>query len=226
MAKGDKPNGHNTKEKPMARCWYYDVSLLDDPGLFARGMESLPWDERKQAILRYRMQPDRLLGLGAGLLCAHALRHEGASDLTLAYGENQKPRLKYQPTPHIHFNLSHSGNIAICAVSNHAVGADVELMHEADAGIARICFTEQEIAWMNSQDDPGRAFTRLWTRKESYIKYLGTGFYTEPKSFCALPGAESTADVAYSEHEVSDHLMCVCAHADEQVEFVRWEGIS
>ena len=208
----------------MARCWYYDVSELEDPALFAEGMESLPWQKRKDAIMRYRMQPDRLLGLGAGLLCVHALQHEGVDDLTLDYGERDKPHLRHYP--HVHFNLSHSGTIAICAVSSHPVGADVELMHAADAGIARICFTEQEILWMNSQDDPARAFTRLWTRKESYIKRLGTGFYTEPKSFCALPGRESTADVVYSEHEVKEHLVCVCTRTNEQTEFLRWEGFA
>ena len=57
-------------------------------------------------------------------------------------------------------------------------------------------------------------------------KYLGTGFYTEPRSFCALPGAESISGVAFCEHEIANHLVCVCTRGGEEVEFVRWEGVS
>ena len=28
---------------------------------------------------------------------------------------------------------------------------------------------------INASDDPIRTFTELWTRKEAYVKYLGTG---------------------------------------------------
>ena len=117
------------------KCYYYDVSGLSSPERFARELASLPWEERRERILRYRFEKDRRLSLGAGLLAAYALREAGAEDLTLQTGENGKPELLSYPD--IHFNLSHSGTIAVCAVSDRPVGVDVEFLGRPHRELAR-----------------------------------------------------------------------------------------
>ena len=204
----------------MARCWYYDVSELAEPYLYREGLALLPWEERRRQVGRFAFEKDRLLCLGAGLLCAHALRREGVGDLTLAYGAYGKPHLAN--APEIHFNLSHSGRLAACAVGTTPVGVDVEERQTADDDVMRQCFQEKEIRWIRAQADEGLAFTRLWTRKESYLKLLGAGLSEEPTSCSVLPEDEAALGVAFHEREVGGCRLCVCTRVGEPVAFARW----
>lgn len=190
-------------------CWYYDVSELYDAETFNVAMALLPWSERRAKVERFVFLKDKCLCLGAGLLCAYALRAAGARDLTMAYGAYDKPHLKNHP--HIHFNVSHSGTMAVCAVSSSPVGIDVEERQSYDEGVARLCFTDDELEWLSQQADADWAFTRLWTRKESYLKLLGTGLSKSANSFVAIPGAYPEPNVRFCEYSISKYALCVCA---------------
>ena len=201
-------------------CWYFDVRPLCDPALFSRGMSALPWEERREQAMRFRFEKDRRLCLGAGLLLAYALRQAGATDLSLRRLSNGKPVLIN--APNIHFNLSHSGTLAACAVSDRPVGVDVEALQSVEPGVVAMCFQPIEQAWINQADDRSRAFTRLWTRKESYLKLRGTGLTCPLDSFCVLPGKDAPDGVCYSEMDEMDHLICVCTQQNDAVIFKQW----
>lgn len=190
-------------------CWYADARQLEDKECFARGMDKLRWDERREQIGRFRFDKDRRLCLAGGLIIAHALRTWGVHDLTLSVGEYGKPFLAH--VPDVHFNLSHAGVICTCAVSDDPVGVDVETCREVIDGVARRCFQECELTWLYAQPDVDEAFTRLWTRKESYLKLLGTGFAREANSFAAAPGHDGKLDASFFECEVEAHALCVCS---------------
>ena len=66
-----------------------------------------------------------------------------------------------------------------------------------------------------------RLFTRIWTRKESFLKYLGTGLMTPADQVCVLPGRQG--EVSFAETEVEGHLMCVCHPGRARVNFARWD---
>jgi 4'-phosphopantetheinyl transferase len=93
-----------------------------------------------------------------------------------------KPYLAVDGSPHeVKFNLSHSGNTMILAVSRHEpVGVDIEEWnHRLDfAAIARECFAESEKAFWQALPEQEKIdmFFRLWTRKESFVKTVGAGF--------------------------------------------------
>lgn len=198
-------------------CWYYDVHPLYDSELFSRGMALLPWEERRAKVMRFHFEKDRCLCLGAGLLLEHALRQAGASDLSLHCLPNGKPVLANEPN--IHFNLSHSGTMAVCALSDHPVGVDVEILQKAEPGVMNMCFRHDEQEWIRRSDHPDHAFTRLWTRKESYLKLLGTGLSYPLNAFSVLPGAAMPEDVEFTEHEEAGHLICVCTYERETADF-------
>lgn len=202
-------------------CWVCDVTPLADPLLFAEGMSVLPWEERLIKVSRFRFIEDRMRCLGAGLLAMHALRQAGADDLRLATDKNGKPGLT--GCPHIQFNLSHSGKLAVCAVSDHPVGTDVEAPGRDHTGVALRCFQEDELKWLAGAEDRSRAFLRLWTRKESYIKLLGLGLSCPLKSVSVIPGGETEKEVSFSEWETEEHLICVCSSGERQFHFLRWK---
>lgn len=202
-------------------CWVCDVRPLADPALFSRGMSLLPWEDRREQIMRFRLERDRRLCLGAGLLLAHALRYAGATDLSLRRLLNGKPVLA--ACPDIHFNLSHSGTLAVCAVSDQPVGADVEVLQSGDSHVAAFCFQPAELEWMNRFEDPAYPFTRLWTRKESYLKLLGTGLSRSPNSFRVIPGKDTPSGCTFSEREKDGHLICICSFQNDEVIFREWQ---
>jgi 4'-phosphopantetheinyl transferase len=202
-------------------CWHVDVSELIDEGRFERAMDALAWPERREKVMRYRFGRDRRLSLAGGLLVAHALRAWGVRDLTMAYGEFGKPRLARDAG--VHFNLSHAGTYCVCAVADEPVGADVEVSQEVDAGVVRICLQERERVWMYAQADTGWAFTRLWTRKEAYLKLLGTGLSLEANTFAALPEDEEALGVRFFEAELQGHALSVCRRSTQPVSLERFD---
>lgn len=199
-------------------CAYYDVSELADNALMARAMKQLPWSKRRERAQRFLRDEDRRLCVGAGLLAADMLRRAGATDLSLAYGTCEKPYLSNYPN--LHFNISHSGTYAACAVSSEPVGVDIEEICDHGRVVAEHCFLPHELSWLYSQADTARAFTRLWVRKESYIKLVGTGLSLEPLTFSVVGEDDTsvTSDVTFTEFEVGNCLLCTCTTDDKPVD--------
>ena len=95
--------------------------------------------------------------------------------------------------PHLIFNLSHSDNLAVlglayCPHGNCEIGVDLEKI-SADRdhmSIAERFFHPEEFTAINLSADRACKFTEIWTKKESYLKMLGTGLKTPLNSFSVL----------------------------------------
>ncbi len=74
----------------------------------------------------------------------------------------------------VNFNISHSGQYVACAVCDRAVGVDIQTLTPCRLTVARRFFTDAEIEAAVLGGDI--EFTKIWTRKEAYLKMLGTGF--------------------------------------------------
>jgi 4'-phosphopantetheinyl transferase len=92
-----------------------------------------------------------------------------------------KPYLVVDGRPHeVKFNLSHSGDRMMLAVSRHEpVGVDIEVWLDGFdcAAVAEECFAETEKAFWQAlpAHEKADAFYRFWTRKESFVKAIGAG---------------------------------------------------
>ncbi|RDH87472.1 MAG: 4'-phosphopantetheinyl transferase [endosymbiont of Escarpia spicata] len=100
----------------------------------------------------------------------------------LKYGEHGKPELAGLPGD-IHFNLAHSGHLAILAVScDCPVGVDVEKIQSRRymLGIAERMFSAEDFTSLEplSGSAQTRRFCHLWTGLEARHKCLGTGLFT------------------------------------------------
>jgi 4'-phosphopantetheinyl transferase len=109
-------------------------------------------------------------------------------------GVGRQPRLRVNPWG-LHFSVSHSGDQVAIAVASAPVGIDIERV-EADCGwqaIADTCFHRSEKAFLEPMRGPAacEAFFEIWTRKEAYLKAIGTALETDPPSFSTV-GPDST----------------------------------
>ena len=95
--------------------------------------------------------------------------------LDIAANENGKPYLT--AAPDVHFSLSHSAAWAVCAVSDHPVGVDIQQCRSFKPNIADRFFHPDEVRYLSSLSPAERenAFYTLWALKESYVKADGRG---------------------------------------------------
>lgn len=73
------------------------------------------------------------------------------------------------------FNLSHSNDIVILAVSENKIGIDIELVKPRNfLAVAEYLFNEKEIAILKKSDTfLARNFYSYWTLKEAFVKCNG-----------------------------------------------------
>lgn len=97
-----------------------------------------------------------------------------------------KPYFKDIP---IQFSISHSGNMWVCLMARKPVGVDIQEMREIQyLDIAKRFYTQEEIKYVELMGQYG--FFQIWTMKESYIKYLGTGLSEGLNTFSVVQNNE------------------------------------
>ena len=123
---------------------------------------------------------DKVRCLAAWLLMARILGTRGfLAEDELFTGSNGKPYLKNGPF----FNLSHSGFHVLLATGEVELGVDIE-EQRADEGpaLAHTAFHASELAALPKKNSIQHIYD-LWTAKESYLKWLGSGLTRETASF-------------------------------------------
>lgn len=217
------------------RLYLMDTRALEDPERFsARYLEMPPW--RKAKIDALRFEKDKRLSLAAGVLLRRALERAGAGEAEVCFEKNGKP---YLPGGGLEFNLSHSGRVAVCAVSPRPVGVDVEAFRHFDEKLLRHICREDELAFFRARAAPGdedRFFTGLWTLKESFLKYLGTGILLPPREVRIepAPGGELRAvcgrypaaagEVYFTQYALEGHALSVCSPGKAFAAEMEWAG--
>ena len=122
---------------------------------------------------------------------AHALLREA---VRLAWGWEDLPRLDrgdrgkpwFPERPERHFNLSHSGPYALCALGDAPVGADVEQVRPRRPFLPEKALSPEEFSWFQTLGGRWEDFYTLWTLKEAKVKCLGSGL-DRPAREIAVP---------------------------------------
>ena len=167
------------------RVYIADISALKETPVFERFLGQVP-EYRQKKAMSFKFPKGKMQSLGVGLLLQMACRDAGfdGADNHIAYGENGKPYLV--DFPEVHFNLSHSGERVMCAISPFEVGCDVEIIKGDRGKLAERFFKSEESAWIKhfeTLEAQSEAFYRLWTLKECYMKVTGRGLSLMPDMF-------------------------------------------
>jgi len=94
---------------------------------------------------------------------------------TFLYNVHGAPYLEDGP----YFSISHCKQGIAVVVSDRPVGIDIEGLRKVDDGLVRKTMNTQEQAQIAAAANPEQEFIRLWTRKEAYVKMLGTGIISD-----------------------------------------------
>ncbi len=156
------------------KVYVSDTGLLKDKGVFGELYKTVSPD-RQRKIDAFLFEKDKRLCLAAELLLKKGLSDAGIESFKVKCGAFGKPYIENEG---ICFNLSHSEEMVMCAVSSEEVGCDVEKITDIDLEIAkRFFYTTEYDAITAAQSDEERKdiFFRLWTLKESFMKATGLG---------------------------------------------------
>ena len=211
----------------MVKLYVADISNLPDPLSVPEILQRLPLG-RQQRIHSMKQEKSRKQSMGVGLLLQKVLALYHMQDSKVFIGEHGKPMVDG-----LEFSLSHSGDLIICAVSDKPVGCDVEEIRKAPKGVAERYFSDSEQEYLDqfSGEEYDKAFFRIWTLKESYVKMTGEGMGVPMEEYevivddCARVIRDEGVQGCYvSEVEIPGYIISICAESSAHVE-VMWEKL-
>lgn len=161
--------------------FYFNITPLRNKNIFAEKLKEIS-PKRLAKIERLKKQDDKFRCLGAGLLINYVKsRFDISDDIMIA--KNGKPHFTKEK---MSFNISHSGNYVVIAVSDYNIGIDIQRMEKSNSLIAERNFCASECAYINENDNHDikrQRFHEIWTIKEAYLKNIGIGLRKPLNSF-------------------------------------------
>lgn len=177
---------NNTKNTQI-NIYFCDVSPLEDEILYSEYYSKCS-NGRKEKTDRLRLKKDKQLSVGAEYILRYACKDFGIDfyKQNILYGEKSKP---YFENCDINYNISHSGNFAMCIMSYSEVGCDIEKRAVYNLDTAQRFFHKNETEMLcecKTDEEMSTLFCKIWTLKESYIKCCGKGLSMPLNSFSVV----------------------------------------
>jgi len=131
--------------------------------------------------MRYRKWEDRHRALLGKVMLRRGLDEHGLKDFdlkNLIYNKLQKPQLPGK----VQFNISHAGNVVICAFNTDGViGVDIEIIQPITLEDFEFIFDTDTFRQLRQARDQEGAFFEAWTIREAVLKAEGSGITEDAK---------------------------------------------
>lgn len=101
--------------------------------------------------------------------------NKSISEIKFTKNPHGKPLCSYG----IYFSISHSDEYIAIVFDNSEIGIDIEKKRKINQKLWKKTASESDIA-QYLLDDADTGFLKMWTIKEAYFKFIGTGI-TDPK---------------------------------------------
>lgn len=197
----------------MIKIYIADVTDLN---IDENVLKSFP-DIRVKKIEKLPNISDKKLSYGAGLLIDKYVLN-GDKDAYFVHSDG-----KPYTTNGLFFNVSHSGNYVVLAVSDKEIGCDIQKCDEKNfQRVAKFVFHKNEIELLNSTDDKLTTFFDIWTKKEAYLKLLGTGFQRKATDidFSQDIYRENDKTYFFANWKIDDYFISACyEESNEEIEY-------
>lgn len=201
----------------MLKLYYANVSNLNLEKSYSKVSNN-----RKAKIDNFIFEKDKKLSCGAELLLLNSLKKIGIYDPIFKLTKFEKPYISNYPN--IHFNLSHSGEMVACGISDKEIGVDIEKVDDIDLDIAKNYFFNNEYEDIMKSNNSKEKFFEYWVLKESYMKYTGLGFNLELNSFSieikdkiSLKINKELKDINFNLFSISNYKLAIASSYKNQV---------
>lgn len=164
----------------MIVVYYTVISEVYHEQLLKKHLPKYSTDFREK-INNYKRLQDAQSSLLGRLLLSNATMSFTNNVDNIKYTDYQKPYFENLPYK---FNISHSGEVVICAFSNkYELGIDIEEIKDIELDVFKDQMTENEWKAVMQAEAQKEAFYEYWTKKEAVIKAHGKGLSLPLKSF-------------------------------------------
>lgn len=184
--------------------------------------------EKRAKVKKYRFIKDAQRTLLGDVLARYLICHKtGVVNTGLCFENNAYGKPQLITPPFVHFNISHSGEWVVAAVSSYPVGIDVEEIKEAPLVISNRFFSKDErlTLFKESKHCQNEAFYYLWTLKESYIKAEGKGLFMKLDTFTVGLGVTHINGMELLNERLDErHVLGLCS-AQGQVKHIEKSGL-
>ncbi|GIQ60768.1 4'-phosphopantetheinyl transferase [Flavobacterium collinsii] len=167
----------------MIYIYYSYLSKENHENMLKYDLPKFPVDYQEK-IKRYRRWQDAQLSLLGRILLFNAteeIYNHNPYDKEIKHTKYNKP---YFDNDLIRFNISHSGNIVVCALNDeNEIGIDIEIINDIEIEDFKSQLTEFEWNKIVLSRNKKDTFYDYWTKKEAVIKAHGDGLAIPLSSF-------------------------------------------
>ena len=189
--------------------------------------------EKRRKIDRYKKKEDAQRSLIGELLVRYILCNKfNLLNEDIVFFEDNYGKPYIHPKFNLNFNISHSAEWIVCAISEYPVGIDIEKILPIEFSIANHFFSMEEYNALISQDEGKKLtyFYQLWCAKESYIKAVGKGLSISLDSFTiniynnlySIKHNSENSKLYIKECEIdSNYVLVVCSQIEKEINHVQ-----
>lgn len=175
-------NKTNVLNSKSIIIWQYPLN-----NLFNGAFNLLSADEQQRANNFYFKKHQRRFIVSHAMLRIILAQYAKIAPKNLSFSSHKNGKPFLIDFPNIQFNLSHSGEAALVAISKDSpLGIDLEFFKKSSfAGIAKQMFSARENNILNNSSFSIKpmVFFKIWTQKEAVIKADGIGMNSFTKNF-------------------------------------------
>ncbi len=200
----------------MITIYYSNTDQLSD-SLFETFLSALPEDIQRD-ITRYKFMNDRKLKLLGRLLIQyyHYINNILYHVSDIQYSDMGKPFLEQG----INFNITHSEKIVMVGFSDKIIGIDIEKDRGIGVDETYRFFHPDETKWIMDQPSLSKGFLRMWTRKEAYLKAIGTGISNNLQEIVCLNDLVQDGSIWYlTDFEFNDDYHAAICSPQNDIQY-------
>lgn len=215
------------REKMPVELYAIHTGFLEDEIIFAKKLKQVSYDRYKK-VNSLKIKEEQKRSLAAGLLLESILRERGYDPEKMEREESG--RLFLREAQDFYFSIAHSGEYAVCAISDLPVGVDIQQKRDTKMKLARRFFQSVEADHIEQQpvEKQQDLFFRYWTGKESYLKLTGKGLLGGLDSFMIDFESSKILD-PYSQKEIhlkeyhcfQDYYVSVACYSADFATFIK-----
>ena len=188
---------------------YIDDSVLLTPRERVDRCYGQMSEQRKEHVNKFALTRDRVNGIMVYDLLKRGLAQEKGIIIppVFIFGQYGKPFLR--DYPEIFFSLSHCSKAVACVIGDKLVGVDIETIKPIDNSIINYTCNEEEKKEIMCSVCPEIEFTKIWTKKESYLKMIGSGINGDIKEVLRMEAVVNSRFTIVI-NESKQYVCCCC----------------
>jgi len=186
----------------------YIIDILPESKLYTENLLHMVSQEKSEKLNNYKSEIDKKLSLYGELLVRYKICVEmGIRNNEIVFCKNTHGKPYLKSYPYFNYNISHSKAMTAVVFSTLEVGIDIEFIGLANMRVVKRCFHPSERSYIYDSNRKDRAFYEIWTKKEAYVKYTGTGLFVPFVSFSVLDGEIPAMMRIF---EINGYIITVC----------------